>query len=237
MGGQLYRKQKVIEMSCISAGDHRPGQMSEAFPTVALLSISGGFQDAYTYLAREHVFANAQTGNVVLLSANAVSGNWEGLLRYLVPLVFFSLGVAVAELIWGHYRERGRLHWRQRVILLEILLLFLSGLLPPEQNVLANSIVSFSCAMQVQTFRKVNGQAFASTMCIGNLRSGIDLLCVFFREREPLVLRQAGTYFSIILLFALGAGIGGAVIPYWGLLSIWASCGLLTVSFLLMLPD
>ena len=45
-------------------------------------------------------------------------------------------------------------------------------------------MVSFSCAMQVQAFRKVNGFAYASTMCIGNLRSGTDALSVFVRERK-----------------------------------------------------
>ena len=60
-----------------------------------------------------------------------------------------------------------RLHWRQLVVLGEVLLLFAVGFLPQSQNLLANAIVSFSCAMQVQAFRKVNGYAFASTMCIG----------------------------------------------------------------------
>ena len=41
--------------------------MSESFPTAAFLSISGGLQDAYTYVFRGKVFANAQTGNIVLL--------------------------------------------------------------------------------------------------------------------------------------------------------------------------
>ena len=36
----------------------------------------------------------------------------------------------------------------------EGLLLFLVGFLPQEQNLLANAIVSFACAMQVQAFRK-----------------------------------------------------------------------------------
>lgn len=34
-------------------------------------------------------------------------------------------------------------------------------------NPLANA-VSFVCAMQVHTFHKVHGHAYASTMCIGN---------------------------------------------------------------------
>ncbi|MFR8333575.1 MAG: YoaK family protein [Oscillospiraceae bacterium] len=45
---------------------HR-GQMSESFLTAVFLSLSGGLQDAYTYLFRGKVFANAQTGNIVLL--------------------------------------------------------------------------------------------------------------------------------------------------------------------------
>ena len=41
--------------------------MSEAFRTVLFLSLSGGLQDAYTYLGRGGVFANAQTGNIVFM--------------------------------------------------------------------------------------------------------------------------------------------------------------------------
>ena len=44
------------------------------FP-VALLTLSGGLQDAYTYFCRGHVFANAQTGNIVLLGQSLFSGS------------------------------------------------------------------------------------------------------------------------------------------------------------------
>ena len=157
---------------------HR-GQMSESFLTAVFLSLSGGLQDAYTYLFRGKVFANAQTGNIVLLSSNLMDGNWERVLHYLVPLCAFALGVLTAEKMQEHFRNMQRLHWRQLVVLGEVLLLFLVGFLPQEQNLLANAIVSFSCAMQVQAFRKVNGYAFASTMCIGDLRSGVEALCVW----------------------------------------------------------
>ena len=40
--------------------------MSESFLTAGFLSLSGGLQDAYTYMSRGKVFANAQTGNIVL---------------------------------------------------------------------------------------------------------------------------------------------------------------------------
>ena len=53
-----------------------PKQMSESFLTAAFLSLSGGLQDAYTYIYRGHVFANAQTGNIVLLSQSIAERNW-----------------------------------------------------------------------------------------------------------------------------------------------------------------
>ena len=67
------------------------GQMSESFPTAAFLSISGGLQDAYTYVFRGKVFANAQTGNIVLLSQNICERNWLQSAHYFVPLAAFAI--------------------------------------------------------------------------------------------------------------------------------------------------
>ena len=208
---------------------HR-GQMSESFLTAVFLSLSGGLQDAYTYLFRGKVFANAQTGNIVLLSSNLMDGNWERVLHYLVPLCAFALGVLTAEKMQEHFRNMQRLHWRQLVVLGEVLLLFLVGFLPQEQNLLANAIVSFACAMQVQAFRKVDGYAFASTMCIGDLRSGVEALCIWRKTHEPQARDRMLRYFGIILLFAIGAGIGSRS----GGRAIWICCGFLLVSFALM---
>jgi len=210
------------------------GQMSESFLTAVFLSLSGGLQDAYTYLFRGKVFANAQTGNIVLLSANIMDGQWDRVLHYLVPLCAFALGVLVAEKMRERFRNMQRLHWRQLVVLGEVFLLFAVGFLPEEQNLLVNAIVSFSCAMQVQAFRKVDGYAFASTMCIGDLRSGVEALCIWHKTREPKARDRMVRYFGIILLFALGAGVGSVGASQLGGKTIWISCLLLLVSFLLM---
>ena len=207
------------------------GQMSESFYTVIFLSLSGGLQDAYTYLFRGGVFANAQTGNIVLLSVRLFEGDLRGAGHYLIPLLAFSLGILTAELVRWHFRGR-MLHWRQLVVLGEIALLFLVGFLP--SDLLANALVSFACAMQVQAFRKVDGYAFASTMCIGNLRSGVESLCAWGRTKNPEARRKAGRYFGVILLFAVGSGLGSLSLGWWGARAIWFSCVLLAVSFLLM---
>ena len=36
-------------------------QMSETIELGIVLALSGGFMDAYSYMCRDHVFANAQT--------------------------------------------------------------------------------------------------------------------------------------------------------------------------------
>ena len=208
--------------------------MSESFLIAGILSISGGLQDAYTYMYRGKVFANAQTGNIVLLAQNLVDRNWSVALRYFSPLLFFALGVAAAECIHMRYQKAQRIHWRQLVLAIEILLLFAVGFFPNEMDLLANAMVSFSCAMQVQSFRKVNGYAFASTMCIGNIRSGTDALCAFIRNRDKNTLRKSLCYWGIILLFAIGAGIGGYGITIFGMRTIWISCMLLLIGFLMM---
>ena len=210
------------------------GQMSESFYTAMFLSLSGGLQDAYTYLFRGKVFANAQTGNIVLLSQHLFAGEWDKTIHYLVPLLAFALGVFVAELLHGWFKDLQSLHWRQLVILLEIVLLFGVGFFPQEWNLLANALVSFACAMQVQTFRKVNGYGFASTMCIGNLRSGTEALCVWMRTKNAKAKDKAFHYFAIIFLFGLGAGFGSVGIQWFGRYAVWCSCLLLVVSFILM---
>ena len=209
-------------------------QMSEAFLNSAFLALSGGFQDAYTYNARNEVFCNAQTGNVVLMSQHFMAGELTAGLGYFFPIIFFALGVWVAEKIQANYKYAQKLHWRQGVLLAEILILFTVGFLPTEYNMLANAMASFACAMQVQSFRKVNGYSYASTMCIGNLRSGMAALSFYVREHRREQLRQMGYYFRVIGTFAVGAGIGGICSHLYGIHVIWISCLLLLVSFIVM---
>lgn len=209
-------------------------QMSEAFINSFFLALSGGFQDAYTYNCRDEVFSNAQTGNVVLMSQHFMEGRWYEGLRYLLPLLAFAAGVLLAENVQYRYRNAKRIHWRQGILLAEIVILAVVGFIPQTYNMAATILVSFACAMQVQSFRKVGGYSYASTMCIGNLRSGMAALSLYAREHKKEQLRQMGYYFCVIATFAIGAGIGGITSSYYGIHVIWISCVLLVVSFVLM---
>ncbi len=212
-------------------------QTSETFLLSGILAFSGGFQDAYTFNVRDKVFSNAQTGNVVLLSQNLMTGEWRKGLHYLLPIIAFAIGVLVAEQVNHYFKNARHFHWRQIILLLEVVFLFIVGFIPAQHNILATMLVSFTCAMQVQSFRTVNGYGYASTMCIGNLRSGTESLSVFVRDRAGSALKSAMHYYGIILVFAIGAGFGGVYSKWIGLKAIWVSSILLIIACIMMVRE
>lgn len=201
----------------------------------AILSLSGGLQDAYTYNLRDQVFANAQTGNVVLMSQHFMLREWRVGLHYLFPIIAFAAGILLAEQIGYHFKKSEKLHWRQIILLIEIVILGSVGFIPARYNTVANMLVSLACAMQVQAFRKVHGYAYASTMCIGNLRSGTESLSVYLRDRKKEALKKALCYYGIIFVFAIGAGLGGVLSGLVGLKTIWISVVLLGAAYIVMI--
>lgn len=212
-------------------------QTSETFVLSAILAMSGGFQDAYTYKVRKEVFSNAQTGNIVLMSQHIMMGELMKGLSYLFPVVAFALGVLVAERIGHRYKGAKRIHWRQIIVAIEIVILFAVGFIPERYDMLATMLVSFSCSMQVQAFRKVNGYGYASTMCIGNLRSGTESLSIYLREKQHGALKKAAHYYGIIFIFAIGAGIGGICSLHIGIRAIWISSILLAIVCAMMIKE
>ena len=210
-------------------------QMSETFLMGTLLALTGGFLDAYTYISRGGVFANAQTGNIVLLGLNMASGQWSRVLYYLVPIIAFVLGIFLAESIRGKCMYNRKMHWRQLVLILEMLVLLFVAVLPQGKfDMIATVAVSFICAMQVESFRKVNGNAFATTMCTGNLRSGTERLYRFGRTGEVKELEKSLQYYGIILIFIIGAMAGMWLTKQFAQKAVLFACGMLFLAFLMM---
>ena len=98
----------------------REKQMSENFILGIMLALTGGFLDAYTYITRGGVFANAQTGNIVLMGINLAKGDFERVIHYVVPFLAFALGILLSEIIKATLKKSRHMHWRQIVVLAEI---------------------------------------------------------------------------------------------------------------------
>ena len=190
----------------------------------------GGFFGCYAVLIHSGVMGNAQTVNLIELLLDALRGDLHAVLLHLGALVLYVLGTMLTVLLphwWGW-----DMHYVSPVITAAAAVAV--AFLPETLNTTANAVVSFVCAMQVQTFRKVRGHAYASTMCIGNMRSGTEALCAYFHTGDKEILHKALTYFGVIGLFALGAGLGALLTNVFAVRAIWFSCALLTISFFMM---
>ena len=117
-------------------------QISESIGLGTILALSGGFMDAYSYIERGKVFANAQTGNMLLFGVNLSEGNYQTMLNYLFPVLAFALGIALADTV--RTKEPNLLHWRQISVLTETLILIAVSFL---SSMTANPPSTFfSCA-------------------------------------------------------------------------------------------
>lgn len=197
-------------------------QMSETVLIGSLLALAGGFLDAYTYICRGGVFANAQTGNIVLFSLHLCQMEWERALTSAIPIVAFAAGIMMTEAVRRRQKIVGFLHWRQGMLLLEIAIITVAMFIPHGHlDPVVNIMIAFVCSLQVHSFRRVHGHGVASTMCTGNLRSGTEALYCYIETKDPYYRHKYRCYYGVILAFIAGA-VGGAAasnhFPEWALI-------------------
>lgn len=218
---------------------HSKYQRSESVPTAWLLAIVGGYLDVYTFICRDGVFANAQTGNFARMSMEFAQGNFYQAIAYLVPITAFVLGITLGIQMRKWFADMKTLHWRHVVIALETMLLTIVAMLPIGRvtNVIANTLVSLTCAIQFQSFRKVLGNAFASTMCTGNLRMASVHLNAFFEDKNKKTLKKCITYFAVDIMFVMGGIIGTISTNTYGYHAAWACPAVLILVFIVMIKN
>lgn len=73
---------------------------------------------------------------------------------------------------------------------------------------IANILVSLVSSMQIQSFRKFNGNIATTTMCTGNLRSGTEHVIRYKQTKEKALLSRGMQYYGMIVFFIIGAALG-----------------------------
>lgn len=210
---------------------------SESLLFATFLTLAGGLQDGYSYALRGKVFVNALTGNVVLMAFNLAEGNFPAMLRYFIQIASFALGVYVSGRIAFSKKRRMGLHFKQRILAAEIAILVVVGFLSGELDSVANSMMAFSCGMQVNTFRKFADINAATTMCVGNVRTIMHNLAGYHHTGGAVHKETSRTVLFIVGIFFIGALIGGLCFSLMGLKTIWLSAIFLAVSFLILHMD
>ena len=193
--------------------DQDRSHIGESLLVACFLTFAGGLLDSYSYLIRGQVFANAITGNMVLLGINLSSAQWLNCGKYLFAISAYGAGILVANIIREKQRLPWGLSWKQFELVLEIAVLSSVAFIPTtgDWNLLVNGMISFVCAMQAIAFRHVHGLPFVSTTCTGNLRSGTNALFSGLFHHDPDEVKKARHYYLVIASFVAGAFIGAFI--------------------------
>lgn len=205
-----------------------------------LLAIVGGFLDAYTFISRGGVFANAQTGNIVLVGVELTKGEWLKALMAFLPILAFVIGVIVAEKIKSFPAPSLNfvIDSERIILILEIIILFIIGFIPSTvPNSIVTITISFVCSVQISSFRKLVDSPYSTAMCTGNLRSATEAAYSVFVNKDKKSLLKLKRFGIIILSFLVGACFSGFLTGYFGVKSIWFAVLVLILAVILFSVD
>jgi uncharacterized membrane protein YoaK (UPF0700 family) len=174
----------------------------------SLLSMSGGFLDAFTWVLLGRVLAGSQTGNVVLLAIYSTSGQWRQASHHLLPIVGFLVGASVA------IRIRAPLLCLVGEIVCLTAVMLLLHRVPGPVAILG---ISFGTALQSASFRQVERWKYLSVAVTGNMFRAVDQFAAT-SDREAL--DGAGVMIVLCLMFLLGAAVGSCVTMRLGVWSL-----------------
>lgn len=169
-----------------------------------LLTFISGFLDGFSYLTQGGHFVGMQTGNLIMATVHLADGKLAVASTYLPPILAFLLGQVIHHFLREELMQR-HIHWHRFNALLILLLTFVTAVRTPyvTSNVTV-SLLSFVSSLQLSTFTKVRGLAYANMMMTGNLKRLALLLTKGISQKNKDLLTQASHIFFAIISFALG---------------------------------
>ncbi len=197
-----------------------------------LLSLVGGFTDAYTFLLFGNVFVAGQTGNVIFLTANLADHNWHESLLKLVIILTFSFGM-ICSAIWTKWMDRSH-YWRIYALGLEFLVMITVGFLPMSVSAYFKlPLLAFAMAFQYSLYDQVENVGYANVFTTANLKKATLNLAAGVLYQQPIVFKQAKIYFKVITCFILGALFGSFLSHIFGERTIWFAAILVLIAGLI----
>ena len=207
-----------------------------------LLTAAGGAMDAWVYLAHGHLFANAQTGNVVLLALAAAAGRPAESVRDLVPIAAFITGLFLSRLAGAWLKRQGLNSRTVRLGAECVALLVLASVL--SLTVLPDGVVTacvgLIAAVQITSLSHIGETGFNTGMTTGNLRGAVSATVSAWTGRSATPDRgKTLTLWSLCAAFPAGALAGGLCTHRFGdrtvlLIVALVGCG---IAAMRRLPD
>ncbi|WP_460288433.1 YoaK family protein [Clostridium sp. CTA-7] len=213
---------------------------SESLRLGILLAAVGGFLDAYTFICRGGVFANAETGNIVLVALAITKRNYKDVFMAALPILAFVAGVLVTEII----RERSINNYEEStkaekfILIIEAVVLFIVGFIPTTiPHIFVTTTIAFVSSVQISSFRRLVDSPYSTTMCTGNLRVASQSAYLAIIKKDKSASSRSFRYIIVIFSFLFGASLGGILTTRLGVKSIWICSLILIVSNILFSID
>lgn len=203
-----------------------------------LITCACGFLDAYTYLARGGVFANAQTGNMILFALGLADRNWGEASQHLWAILAFLVGVALSSHIKSG-RLDAPLHYPMRwTMAAQAVVLAVLGFVPATVNpTFVNVPISFVTAMLIGLFRNVGELTYIAVATTGNLMRLVENSYSALADRDAKAKSAVRVYLVIVSAFLGGAIVGGFTTHEFGVRAIWLPSAFLAVTLALFIAD
>lgn len=201
-----------------------------------LIFVAGAF-GAFTYVCRGGVFCNAQTANLLMMSANFGQGNFAKACYYLIPFVSYILGTIVSELLPNTFKRRLKIRWDTSLIFFEIIIVIILGFISNTVPVqISQIIVNFTCSMQYNTFRQAKGIPMATTFCTNHVRQlGVGIAKIMSGKSNEATNTRMKSHMIMLICFVLGVLIEAFLGKKIGAKSIWFVSIPLIIAFIKLL--
>lgn len=191
--------------------------------------------DAWVYLAHGHLFANAQTGNVVLFAIHAAAGEMSDAAHFVPSITAFAVGLLSSRLVGAWLKKKGLNSRNVRLSAECVVLLILALAVGKLPNGIVAACVGFVAAIQITSLSHIGSAGFNTGMTTGNLRGAVSAAVATWLDpssRENPA--KAATLGWMCLSFVAGALAGGSVTYHFGDGTVFVIAGLVASAVLVM---
>lgn len=185
-------------------GKNKGYRVFEKLRIATALTFISGYLNAFTFITQGGRFAGVQSGNIISLAYYLAKGDYIQVGHFLVPILSFVLGQFFTYLAKKWFLAR-KLPWHFGSSLIMLGLIVITIVVTPYVPAyLTISLLAFVASIQIETFRKLRGAAYANVMMTGNLKNAAYMWFKGVMEGDD-YLRKTGRAISMTIIgFMLG---------------------------------
>lgn len=203
-----------------------------------VVTAAGGFLDSYSFMSHGGVFAGAQTGNFVQLGIHVARWDGSEMLRLLVPILGFIVGVAFAALLTQTRLQRVVHDPFRMALAVELGLLATVGFMPSSvSTILISGILCFAAGIQLVIFHQLHSWAFSTTITQGNVVNTITATMNVLFNNDKAERERARVFASVTAAFVIGAAVGGVMTVVFGSQGVLGAILLLLIALGMLIRE